>query len=266
MPQDGSAYKGTGTRRAFFLGACLFLAVVAALSAAVVLSGKSNPAPKESVDSSTTVTVQETLPRSSGTAPETETEATENTLQTSDHAPEESETTAPPTTKAPSKVVPPTTKSTSQAPPETTKKSSVTEPKVALKPATGKQKQMLDLINAERKKAGVPALIYRSDLQSAADVRARELVQSPVQTRPDGRKWDTVFADTNHAASVGAYRAQIVSGVPFGLEYPQFVFKNWQKEGAYPSIYLDTNYTGIVLATAESEEKQMLYAAALFVS
>ena len=44
MPQDGSAYKGTGTRRAVFLGACLYLAVLAALSAAVVLSGKSNAA------------------------------------------------------------------------------------------------------------------------------------------------------------------------------------------------------------------------------
>ena len=53
--------------------------------------------------------------------------------------------------------------------------------------------KMLALVNAERAKAGLPAVTGDPTLQAAAATRSAELEQSFSHTRPDGRSWVTVF-------------------------------------------------------------------------
>lgn len=52
--------------------------------------------------------------------------------------------------------------------------------------------QAYNLINGERESAGLPALSWSSNLESAADVRAKEISQSCSHTRPNGSPWYTV--------------------------------------------------------------------------
>lgn len=49
-------------------------------------------------------------------------------------------------------------------------------------------------VNAERAKYGLSSLRVDAELVRAAEVRAREIVQSFSHTRPDGRAWSTVSA------------------------------------------------------------------------
>lgn len=51
---------------------------------------------------------------------------------------------------------------------------------------------MFNLVNAERKKHGLPAYTYYSEAQDGADIRAQEILQKLSHTRPDGTKWWTV--------------------------------------------------------------------------
>ena len=55
--------------------------------------------------------------------------------------------------------------------------------------------EAIQLINAERTKAGLAELEIDSDLMSMAAVRAEEIVSKYEHTRPDGRDWKSVFED-----------------------------------------------------------------------
>jgi len=52
--------------------------------------------------------------------------------------------------------------------------------------------QVVEEVNAERAKAGLNSLRVDAELSRAAQVRAREIVQSFSHTRPDGTAWNTV--------------------------------------------------------------------------
>lgn len=52
-----------------------------------------------------------------------------------------------------------------------------------------KKEAMLELINQERRKAGVGELVLREEVSAYADLRAREIVQKFDHTRPDGSKF-----------------------------------------------------------------------------
>lgn len=56
-------------------------------------------------------------------------------------------------------------------------------------------KEILDLVNEERAKAGVPAIKLDDDLCKAAQVRAKEIGESFSHTRPDGSDCFTVLKD-----------------------------------------------------------------------
>jgi uncharacterized protein YkwD len=60
--------------------------------------------------------------------------------------------------------------------------------------------EISSLINAERQKAGLPALKYDAPLADAALQRARELKNVCDHTRPDGSNYDTVFSEYGVAA------------------------------------------------------------------
>ena len=56
-------------------------------------------------------------------------------------------------------------------------------------------KQVVNLVNEERTKAGLSALVLDETLASAAMVRATEIETSFSHTRPDGRSFSTVLSD-----------------------------------------------------------------------
>ena len=53
--------------------------------------------------------------------------------------------------------------------------------------------EVLNLVNAERAKVGAAPLILADDLQQAAAIRAREIIQDFSHTRPDGSDCFTVM-------------------------------------------------------------------------
>ena len=55
--------------------------------------------------------------------------------------------------------------------------------------------ELLNLINAERRKVGAPALKLDNNMQRAAERRASELIKKYSHDRPDGRAYHTVFAE-----------------------------------------------------------------------
>jgi hypothetical protein len=65
--------------------------------------------------------------------------------------------------------------------------------KIEVKPVPIEEwkREVLRLVNAERAKIGVTALIWGDTCAVAADIRARELVASYSHTRPDGSPWNT---------------------------------------------------------------------------
>ncbi|MDE6232033.1 MAG: transporter, partial [Lachnospiraceae bacterium] len=68
------------------------------------------------------------------------------------------------------------------------------------KPETDKEdksfaEQVVDLVNAERAKAGLSPLTLDKEISSAALIRTKEIEKSFSHTRPDGRKFSTVLTD-----------------------------------------------------------------------
>ena len=53
------------------------------------------------------------------------------------------------------------------------------------------KKDVLNLVNKERSKQGLPALSWSTTCEGAANTRARELISAYSHTRPDGSSWST---------------------------------------------------------------------------
>lgn len=69
-----------------------------------------------------------------------------------------------------------------------------TAPEVTVNDISNIVKEVIRLVNVERKKAGLSSLSTHSSLQKAADIRAEEIVKKMSHTRPDGSKWSTAIA------------------------------------------------------------------------
>ena len=55
----------------------------------------------------------------------------------------------------------------------------------------------LDALNADRTAAGLAAIDYNDAMLEAGNIRAREYSQNPVNERPDGRSFTTIFDECN---------------------------------------------------------------------
>jgi uncharacterized protein YkwD len=62
---------------------------------------------------------------------------------------------------------------------------------------TAAQAELLKLINAERRKAGIDAVVLNGTVSDAAKRRVLELPKRMEHTRPNGEKYSTVFAEFN---------------------------------------------------------------------
>ena len=164
-------------------------------------------------------------------APETEHPDTPETDTPETEHPDTPETDAP-ETEAPS--IPETEAPVTPAPPETE------APSVPETEAPGQSssmaKQVADLVNQERAKAGLAPLTLREDLTGAAQIRARESAVSFSHTRPDGSGFHTVLTQQQIP-----YRRS-GENIAWGQPTAQAVMNAWMNSSGHRANILNSSF------------------------
>lgn len=182
--------------------------IIATLSALILVFGlcsctktdKQKPVPDKSLASNSSQSTSETektsaSEESSSSETETTEESTAATTTTATTVKKSATATKKPAT-ATKKPVTATKKSvtTTKKPVTTTKK-----PSGSSLPALVNDSSFLNsaksAINAERRKAGVSEMSIDYTMCKLAGVRAKEISKNQSHTRPDGRKYNTIYAD-----------------------------------------------------------------------
>lgn len=112
----------------------------------------------------------------------------------------------------------------------------------------GEKGEVLRLVNAERANAGLSALEYRADVQSAADTRANETTQLFDHVRPDGSSCFTVLDGIKKTAA-GENIAEY-------YETPAQVMNGWMNSPDHKSNILNAKFTGLAVGIAEKDGKK----------
>ncbi|MEI0563692.1 CAP domain-containing protein [Brachyspira pulli] len=99
--------------------------------------------------------------------------------------------------------------------------------------------KLLELINAERKKAGLYEYKTSDELKNVAAIRAEEIAEVFESSRPDGRDIYTVYTDNN--IRVAYYGESIRSG----HQTADGIFRAMIKDPNDSSSILDIDYTYI---------------------
>ena len=100
-------------------------------------------------------------------------------------------------------------------------------------------KQVVNLVNEERAKAGLSALVLDETLASAAMVRATEIETSFSHTRPDGRSFSTVLSD------MGIQYRRSGENIAWGQQSPKAVMEDWMNSKGHRANILNPNFTKI---------------------
>lgn len=99
--------------------------------------------------------------------------------------------------------------------------------------------QVVDLVNKERTKAGLPALTVDSGAAAAAQTRAKEIVSSFSHTRPDGSAFSTALS----AAGVNYTGAG--ENIAYGQTTPEQVMDGWMNSAGHRANILNGSFTSI---------------------
>ena len=97
--------------------------------------------------------------------------------------------------------------------------------------------QVIDLVNQERAAQGVGELTAMPEIETAAAVRAEELVTSFSHTRPNGTKYRTALEDNGVKAGYSGENAAM------GYRTPADVVKGWMKSEGHRKNILKAEYT-----------------------
>lgn len=100
-------------------------------------------------------------------------------------------------------------------------------------------RQVVILVNEERRKAGLLPLERSDEVSSAAAVRAQELTSSFSHTRPDGSAYRTVLEQTGIS-----YRS-CGENVAYGYSTPEAVMSAWMTSTGHRDNILNEDYTNI---------------------
>ena len=106
--------------------------------------------------------------------------------------------------------------------------------------------QVVDLLNAEREKAGAPALTVTAELNKAAGIRAEEISTSFSHDRPNGTRYRTVL-DENSVS----YR-YCGENVAMGYRTPADVIAGWMGSDGHKENMLNPSYTSIGIGYFEA--------------
>lgn len=100
-------------------------------------------------------------------------------------------------------------------------------------------KQVVNLVNEERTKAGLSTLVLDETLASAAMVRATEIETSFSHTRPDGRNFSTVLND------MGITYRRSGENIAWGQQSPKAVMEGWMNSEGHRANILNPDFTKI---------------------
>lgn len=99
--------------------------------------------------------------------------------------------------------------------------------------------QIVDLVNAEREKAGLAPLTLDKKVTAAAQVRAEEIRQSFSHTRPNGSNFSTALKEQNVS-----YRRS-GENIAWGQPSPEAVVNAWMNSSGHRANILNKNFTKI---------------------
>lgn len=99
--------------------------------------------------------------------------------------------------------------------------------------------QILELVNAERAKAGLSPLKLDLDVTAAANVRAREIKQSFSHTRPDGSSFSTALTQQ------GISYRRSGENIAWGQKSPEQVMNGWMNSDGHRANILNPNFENI---------------------
>lgn len=100
-------------------------------------------------------------------------------------------------------------------------------------------RQVVELVNAERARAGVAALSISSGASTAAQVRAVEISKAFSHTRPDGRGFGTALNEA------GVSYSRSGENIAYGQQTPQAVVEQWMNSAGHRANILNPDYKGI---------------------
>lgn len=119
--------------------------------------------------------------------------------------------------------------------------SSIVSAKISNQTQTNKsyQQQVIDLVNKERKAAGLSSLTTTSKLESAAMHRAKETVEIFSHTRPDGTSFYTVLGE------YGITYNACGENIAWGQRTPEAVMNAWMNSDGHRKNIMSSNFNKI---------------------
>lgn len=99
--------------------------------------------------------------------------------------------------------------------------------------------QVVNLVNAERAKAGLNPLTLDKEIEGAALVRAKEIEISFAHTRPDGRSFSTALKDR------GITFKSAGENIAWGQRSPEAVMDAWMNSDGHRANILNPRFTKI---------------------
>lgn len=107
--------------------------------------------------------------------------------------------------------------------------------------------RVLDLVNIERRKAGVKPLVLSDELMRAAAVRSQEITQVFSHTRPDGTKFSSLVS--RHGRRIG-------ENIAGGYQTPEDVVDGWMHSEGHRKNILHPDFTELGVGYAYEENSQ----------
>ncbi len=95
-----------------------------------------------------------------------------------------------------------------------------------------------EIVNKERKKAGMDELELDEQLCEAASIRAKEIYESYGHSRPDGRSWSTVLKEVGF---VHCFAGENIAYTEGSLATPEIVMDMWMNSQGHKDNILNDN-------------------------
>ncbi len=107
--------------------------------------------------------------------------------------------------------------------------------------------QVLQLVNRERLKEGLPALTLDADVTAAANVRAKEIKQSFSHTRPNGSSFSTALKEQGVSFNGSG------ENIAWGQTSPEQVMNGWMNSAGHRANILNQKFKNIGIGFYQDE-------------
>ena len=107
--------------------------------------------------------------------------------------------------------------------------------------------QVLNLVNKEREKAGLPALKLDANITAAANVRAKEITQSFSHTRPNGSSFSTALKEQ------GVSFRGSGENIAWGQRSAVQVMDSWMNSDGHRANILNANFKNLGVGYYQDE-------------